>query len=114
MMKGDSAILTGYLFRHWPACVHVPNWKTVLCLCVWHFANWKNVMCHWKNVLRVSAAIRCVSHVRNSYDKVTLIFDNKVNLAALDLSDSSQPLVQPLALKTSQIIQYSNHESRNF
>ena len=23
----DSAVLTGYLFRQWPACVHVPNWK---------------------------------------------------------------------------------------
>ena len=48
-------------------------------------------MCRWKNVLQVSDAIRCVSHVRNSYDKVTLIFDNKVNLATLDLSDSSEP-----------------------
>ena len=49
--------------------------------------------CHvsLENVLRVTAAVRCVSHVRNSYDKETLIFDNKVNLATLDLSDSSQP-----------------------
>ena len=23
----DSAMLTGYLFRQWSACVHVPNWK---------------------------------------------------------------------------------------
>ena len=49
MMKCDSAILTGYLFRQWPVCVHVPNWENVLCLCVWHL-----------DVLRVSAAIRCV------------------------------------------------------
>ena len=49
-------------------------------------------MCHSKNVLQVSAVVRFVSHVRNSYDKVTLILtDNKVNLATLDLSDSSQP-----------------------
>ena len=68
----------------------LPNWKNVLCLCVWYFANWKNVMCHGKNFLRFSAAVRCVSHVYNSYDKVTLIFDNKVNLATLDLSESSQ------------------------
>ena len=26
----DSAVLTGYLFRQWPACVRVPNWKNVL------------------------------------------------------------------------------------
>ena len=77
MMKCNSAILTGYLFRQWPVCVRVPNWKNVLCLCVWRFANWKNVMCHWKKVLRVSAAIRCVSHVCNSYDKVTLNLTTK-------------------------------------
>ena len=23
----DSAVLNGYLFRQWPACVCVPNWK---------------------------------------------------------------------------------------
>ena len=45
-----SAVLTGYLFRQWPACVHVPNWKNVLQVsnlvryvwrfaCVWCFAN---------------------------------------------------------------------------
>ena len=47
----DGAILTGYLFRQGPACVHVLNWKNVLQVsgvirCVWHFANWKNVLCH--------------------------------------------------------------------
>ena len=26
----DSAVLNGYLFRQWPACMHVPNWKNVL------------------------------------------------------------------------------------
>ena len=84
MMKCNSAVLTSYLFQQWPACVYVPNWKNVLCLCVWRFAN-------WKNVLQVSTAVRCVSHVCNSYDKVTLILtDSKVNLATLDLSDSSQ------------------------
>ena len=64
----DSAVLTGYLFRQWPACMHVPNWKNVLqvsgvvrcvygvlligkmscvvrCLCVCCFADWKNVLC---------------------------------------------------------------------
>ena len=25
--KRDSALLTGYLFRQWMACVRVPNWK---------------------------------------------------------------------------------------
>ena len=47
----DSAILTSYLFRQGPACVHVLHWKNVLQVsgvirCVWHFANWKNVLCH--------------------------------------------------------------------
>ena len=32
----DSAILKGYLFQQWLACVHVPNWKNVLRVrCVW-------------------------------------------------------------------------------
>ena len=26
----DSAVLSGYLFRQWPACVRVPNWQNVL------------------------------------------------------------------------------------
>ena len=35
----DSAVLIGYLFQRWLACMHVPNWK---------------------NVLGVSAVVRCV------------------------------------------------------
>ena len=67
MMKHNSAVLTGYLFRQWPACVHVPNWKNVL------------QVCHKMPIFLTPANI----------------------------------LVQPLALKASQIIQYSNQESRN-
>ena len=26
----DSVVLTSYLFRQWPACVRVPDWKNVL------------------------------------------------------------------------------------
>ena len=26
----NSAILTGYLFQHLPACVHAPSWKNFL------------------------------------------------------------------------------------
>ena len=36
MMQRNSVILTGYLFRQWLACVHVPIWKNVRCLCVCH------------------------------------------------------------------------------
>ena len=44
----NSAILTGYLFQQWPVCMHVPNWKNVLGVsavirCV---PNWKNVLCY--------------------------------------------------------------------
>ena len=34
----DSAVLTSYLFRQWPACVSVPNWKNNVAQvvrCVW-------------------------------------------------------------------------------
>ena len=46
----DSALLTSYLVRQWPACVRVPNWKNAMQVsgvvrCVWHCANWKNVLC---------------------------------------------------------------------
>ena len=46
----NSAVLTGFLFRQGPACVHVLNWKNVLRVsgvirCVWRFANWENVLC---------------------------------------------------------------------
>ena len=41
----DSAVLSGYLFRQWPACVRVPNWK---------------------NVLGVSAVVRCVCMVSSA------------------------------------------------
>ena len=43
----DSAVLTGYLFRQGPACVHVHSWKNVLGVSgVVSFAhNWKNVLC---------------------------------------------------------------------
>ena len=76
-----SAILTSYLFRQWPACVRVPNWKNVLGVsgvirCVWHFANWKMscvircvcVWClaNWKNVLCHKMCI--VARVGNTSD----------------------------------------------
>ena len=30
----DNAVLTGYLFPQWPACVCVPNWKRCRKMCM--------------------------------------------------------------------------------
>ena len=69
--------INSYLFRQWPACVRVPNWKNVLGVsgvvrCVWHFANIIGKMscvvrcvcvrhfANWKNKCPVSCVVRCV------------------------------------------------------
>ena len=64
----DSAVLTSYLFRQWPACMHVPNWENVLGVsavirCVWRVPNWKNVLC-CKMCMVTSGMSRC--HARST------------------------------------------------
>ena len=52
----------------WLACMHVPNWKNVLGVsavvrCVWRVPNWKNVLCH-KMCMVTSGMSRC--HARST------------------------------------------------